>query len=60
MAGATPFTTNNPGLVPRIAAWAVTPFNEQMSLWGWIAFTILVVTVTFLWTRVLEHIEEID
>jgi len=49
-------STDSPGHVSRLSAWAAMPFSTQMNLWGWILFTAFVVTIAFLWTRVMRHI----
>lgn len=46
------------GLVTRLRTWALHPFSEQMDLINWIGFTVVIVTTAYLWTRVLNKIEE--
>ena len=45
------------GLISRLSRYATTPLSEQMGLIGWAAFTVFILTVAFLWSRVLHHIE---
>ena len=46
----------NAGLTTRVRGWLSQPFNEQGGILDWVLFTVLVVTVSFAWTRVLLHI----
>lgn len=47
------------GFVTRMRKWAEQPFSQQMDLMNWVLFVGLVVTVAFLWCKVLNSIEEI-
>jgi hypothetical protein len=46
------------GLISRLTAWAAQPFSEQMDIWNWVLLTMLVVTVSFAWSRVMRHITD--
>jgi hypothetical protein len=50
-----PNNTNTPGLTTRLAQWIATPFTTPMDFFMVIMTVLLVATVTFAWTRVLDH-----
>jgi len=35
------------------------PFNSNMNLWGWILFTIIIVTIAFLWYTVIDSFKKV-
>lgn len=45
------------GLVTRLTAWAAEPFTTPMDFVAVVLTTILVGTVAFGWTKVLEHFD---
>ena len=47
---------NDKGYISRMTNWAQHPFSTQMDLWGWVLFTVLIITIAYLWSRVLRHI----
>lgn len=50
---------NGNGYVSRLSNWAAQPLTTQTSLWGWILFTLVIVTVALLWVKgPLHHIVE--
>lgn len=49
---------NGTGVVSRLSRFFQRPFTEEMDVWGWVLFTILVVTIGILWSRILAHITE--
>lgn len=42
------------GLFDSISGWMAHPFTQDMDLIEWGAFTVALVTIAFLWWRVLE------
>lgn len=47
------------GVISRIKSFIAQPFTQQMDLTNWILFLIVIITIAFLWTRVLQHIEPV-
>lgn len=41
----------------RMRAWIARPFNEQMDLWEWLLFAVVMATVVIAWSRVMRHVE---
>jgi len=46
------------GAAPGFFDWVAKPFKEDMDVLNWVLFVIFLVTVAFLWTRVLNQISE--
>lgn len=46
------------GLLGRLVDLAASPFGTRRDLVGWVIATMIVVTVSYMWTRVLEHVTE--
>lgn len=49
---------NGTGIISKLGNWAGQPFSAQMDLWNWVLFTVVIVSVGVIWTRVLHHITE--
>ena len=47
------------GIYGRLKTWASRPLNENLDPINLALIVILILTVTFLWSRVLSHITEI-
>lgn len=46
------------GFITRLSNFAKHPFQNDMDIWNWILFTVLLVTVAVFWNRILAHITE--
>lgn len=42
-------------LYVRIKGWATAPFSKELDLVSFVLFTVLAITVSYMWTRVLHH-----
>lgn len=47
-----------PELIDAVKAWVNQPFRSTMSLWGWMAFLIMIGATAMLWSRVVSHIKD--
>lgn len=52
--------TDTKGLISRLTNFIQAPFTEDMGAGSWVLFVIFVISIAFLWSRVLEHIEPIE
>lgn len=48
---------DNNNLIGRFQKWAAAPVTQDMDLVSVVLTTILVLSVAFLWTRVLTHVK---
>ena len=39
----------------RVKGWATAPFSTQLDLMSFVLFTVLAVTLSYMWSRVLRH-----
>ena len=50
--------TQEPGLIPRLQAWAMHPLKQDMYLMGLALTVLFIATVVFLYCRVLSYVTE--
>jgi hypothetical protein len=43
-------------MLSNVASWAAQPFSEDMDVWKWAIFVVVIVTVAVLWLQILNHI----
>jgi uncharacterized protein HemY len=44
---------------PNISNFLKQPFNADMSIWGWVIFTIVILTIAFLWYTILDSFKKV-
>lgn len=44
----------NDGLYKRVRGWATAPFSKELDFISFVLFTVLAVSVSYMWTRVLN------
>jgi len=45
-------------MLSNVASWVSHPFSEDMSLWSWVLFLVVILTISVLWLQILHHITE--
>lgn len=50
--------TQEPGLIPRLQAWAMHPLSQDMDLLGLALTVVFTATVVFLYCRFLSYVTE--
>ena len=43
-------------LYARIQGWVTAPFSKELDLMSFVLFTMLALTVSYFWTRVLHNV----
>ena len=44
----------NDAVFVRIKGWATAPFNRQLDVTSFVLFTVLALTLSYMWSRVLH------
>jgi hypothetical protein len=52
--------TQEPGLIPRLQAWAMHPLAQDIDLLGLALTVVFVATVVFLYCRFLSYVTETE